>query len=158
MAVNVDGDALTPEQKEVLRGFTRKGGTLLTGPPGWKDQGGGESITLDKAELERLNDIWRDVNSHGGAPQPGCAPVQRLGDALEPDRAAGPKIGGAAPGELFGLSGGERGRAFPGQIRACGADDAGGRAKSRLRFTKWKGAAAWTWTKSAVCATVRLEK
>ena len=40
---------------------------LLTGPPGWKDptpQGG--RITLDKAELERLNDIWRDVNSMVG--------------------------------------------------------------------------------------------
>ena len=38
MAVNVDGDSLTAEQKEVLRAFTRSGGTLLTGPPGWKDQ------------------------------------------------------------------------------------------------------------------------
>jgi hypothetical protein len=63
MAVNVDADALTTEQKEVLRGFTRKGGTLLTGPAGWKDQGGGENITLDKTELERLNEIWREVNS-----------------------------------------------------------------------------------------------
>ena len=38
MAVNVDPDALTPEQKEVLRGFARAGNTTLTGPPGWKDQ------------------------------------------------------------------------------------------------------------------------
>ncbi|SPF52988.1 conserved hypothetical protein [Candidatus Sulfopaludibacter sp. SbA4] len=66
MAVNVDGESLTPEQREVLRNFTRGGGTLLTGPPGWKDQSHGESITLDKAELERLNDIWRDVNSMVG--------------------------------------------------------------------------------------------
>jgi len=67
MAVNVDAEALTPEEKEVLRQFTRGGGMLLTGPPGWKDptpQGG--RITLDKAELERLNDIWRDVNSMVG--------------------------------------------------------------------------------------------
>ncbi len=64
MAVNVDAAALTPEQKEVLRGFTRGGGTLLTGPPGWKDPtAAAGSITLEKAELERLNDIWRDVNS-----------------------------------------------------------------------------------------------
>jgi hypothetical protein len=64
MAVDVDAESLTPEQKEILRNFTRGGGTLLTGPPGWKDEGptaGG--ITLDKAQLERLNDIWRDVNS-----------------------------------------------------------------------------------------------
>jgi hypothetical protein len=67
MAVNVDADALTPEQKEVLRNFTRSGGMLLTGPPGWKDQSPlGDKITLDKAELERLNDIWRDVNSMVG--------------------------------------------------------------------------------------------
>jgi hypothetical protein len=67
MAVNVDGDALTPEQKEVLRGFTRGGGTLLTGPPGWKDPTpAGGSITLEKAELERLNDMWHDVNSMVG--------------------------------------------------------------------------------------------
>src|ERR1039458_5581330 len=64
MAVNVDGAALTAEQKEVLRAFTRGGGTLLTGPPGWKDPtAAAGSITLEKAELERLNDIWRDVNS-----------------------------------------------------------------------------------------------
>jgi hypothetical protein len=53
MAVNIDADGLTAEQKEVLRGFTRGGGTLLTGPPGWKDQSpGGDRITLDKGELE----------------------------------------------------------------------------------------------------------
>jgi hypothetical protein len=64
MAVNVDADALTPEQKEILRNFTRGGGTLLTGPPGWKDPTPGDGkITLEKAELERLNDIWHDVNS-----------------------------------------------------------------------------------------------
>src|ERR1039457_4128420 len=64
MAVNVAGAALSPEQKEILRAFTRGGGTLLTGPPGWKDPTAvAGSITLEKAELERLNDIWRDVNS-----------------------------------------------------------------------------------------------
>lgn len=64
MAVNVDADALTPQQKEVLRGFTRGGGTLLTGPPGWKDPTPATGkITLEKAELERLNDIWHEVNS-----------------------------------------------------------------------------------------------
>ena len=64
MAVNVDGAALTPEQKETLRAFTRGGGTLLTGPPGWKDPAAAAgSITLEKAELERLDDIWHDVNA-----------------------------------------------------------------------------------------------
>ena len=64
MAVNVDPEALTPEQRDVLRGFTRGGGTLLTGPPGWKAPvGKGDAITLDNAELERLNDIWHDVQN-----------------------------------------------------------------------------------------------
>ncbi len=64
LAVNVDAESLSSDQKEILRNFTRSGGTLLTGPPGWKDPTpNGGNITLDKAELERLNDIWRDVNS-----------------------------------------------------------------------------------------------
>lgn len=64
MAVNVDPDSLTPQQKETLRNFTRSGNTLLTGPPGWKDEKSNPGrITLDKPELEHLNDIWRDVNS-----------------------------------------------------------------------------------------------
>jgi hypothetical protein len=64
MAVNLDAGALTPEEQAVLRDFTRSGGTLLTGPPGWTDQGpSGDEITLDRRELERLNEIWREVNS-----------------------------------------------------------------------------------------------
>src|SRR6185369_12473450 len=66
MTVNVDADSLSADQKEILRAFARGGGTLLTGPPGWRDQANSGSITLDKAELERLNDIWRDVNSMVG--------------------------------------------------------------------------------------------
>jgi hypothetical protein len=67
IAVNVDASALSPEQKEILRNFTRSGGTLLTGPPGWKDPTpNAGKITLEKGELERLNDIWRDVNNMVG--------------------------------------------------------------------------------------------
>jgi len=65
MAVNVDPASLTPEQRDILRGFARSGGTLLSGPPGWKDPTPGK-ITLEKAELERLNDMWRDINSMVG--------------------------------------------------------------------------------------------
>jgi hypothetical protein len=64
MAVDVDAESLTPEQKQILRNFARGGGTVLTGPPGWKDEGAsGTGITLTKEQLERLNDIWRDMNS-----------------------------------------------------------------------------------------------
>jgi hypothetical protein len=63
MAVNVDPDTLTPEQKDVLRAFARAGNTLLNAPAGWRDQPRGDRITLNKDELERINDIWRDVNN-----------------------------------------------------------------------------------------------
>ncbi|MEX2264086.1 MAG: hypothetical protein WD696_19185 [Bryobacteraceae bacterium] len=65
MAVNVDNEALRPEERQVLRTFTRAGNTVLTGPPGWKapTAAGEEQITLEKEELERLNDIWRDVQA-----------------------------------------------------------------------------------------------
>jgi hypothetical protein len=63
MAVNVDPQAISSEQRSILQSFTRGGGTLLSGPPGWKDPVGSNSITMDKAELDRLNDIWHDVQS-----------------------------------------------------------------------------------------------
>ena len=66
MAVNLDGESLTPEQKDVLRSFTRSGGTLLTGAPGWKanpSTTNTDQITLEKQELERLDTIWKEVNS-----------------------------------------------------------------------------------------------
>lgn len=62
MAINVDPSALTPEQRELVRAFTRGGGTLLNGPPGWKFTSDPERITLAENEVERLTDIWRDVN------------------------------------------------------------------------------------------------
>ena len=63
MAVNIDGDGLDAEQRDILRNFARGGGTLLNGPPGWKDPAPkGGAITLDKDELARLGDMWRDVN------------------------------------------------------------------------------------------------
>ena len=67
MAVNVEGDALTPEEKDVLRRFAQSGGTLLTAPPGWKDESPqGNRITLEKQQVDRLNDIWKEVNSMVG--------------------------------------------------------------------------------------------
>jgi hypothetical protein len=64
VAVNVDPAALSDEQKEILRGFTRSGGVLLSGPPGWKfPLPEGDRITLEEKDQERLNEIWREVNS-----------------------------------------------------------------------------------------------
>jgi hypothetical protein len=64
VAVNVDAVALTPPEAAVLRNFARSGGTVLTSPDGFKDERpAGDSITLSKAELDRFNDIWRDVNA-----------------------------------------------------------------------------------------------
>lgn len=65
MAVDVDAAALTPEQRDVLKAFTRSGGTLLTGPAGWKDGAvpKKDAITLDDQQLKRLDDIWHDMQS-----------------------------------------------------------------------------------------------
>jgi len=64
VAVDVDAGALTAPEEAVLRDFARSGGTVLTSPAGFKDERPpGDSITLSKAELDRFNDIWRDVNS-----------------------------------------------------------------------------------------------
>jgi hypothetical protein len=64
MAVNVDPESLTGEQKELLKRFTAAGGTLLNGPPGWKfpDLKPGQ-ITLEKADLDRIEQIWKEMNS-----------------------------------------------------------------------------------------------
>ena len=67
MAVSVDPASVTPEQKESLRRFTRGGGSLLSGPPGWKFppmQPG--QITVRKEEVSRLEHIWQGVNSMVG--------------------------------------------------------------------------------------------
>ncbi len=65
MAVSVDPDTLTPEQREVLRGFARSGGTVLTSPPGSRIEAPSDPkrITLDEAQVNHLNDIWHDVQS-----------------------------------------------------------------------------------------------
>jgi len=67
MAVDVDPESLTAGQRDALKSFTRRGGTLLTGPPGWKfpslqlDQ-----ITLSKDDTEKLDSIWKELNSMTG--------------------------------------------------------------------------------------------
>ncbi len=67
MAVDVDPSALSEEQRAVLKAYTRAGGTLLTGPPNWKFQSvKSDAITLDKADLEKLDEIWKELNSLTG--------------------------------------------------------------------------------------------
>jgi hypothetical protein len=67
MAVNVDPELLAPNQKEALKAFTRAGGTLLTGPPGWRFPSlQPDQITLDKKDLDTLNDIWKELNTVTG--------------------------------------------------------------------------------------------
>jgi len=67
LAVDIDPSILTEEQKQVLRRFTAAGGTLLSGPPGWKfpsAQAG--SITLSKEDVDKLDAIWREMNAMTG--------------------------------------------------------------------------------------------
>ncbi|HVO96885.1 MAG TPA: hypothetical protein VMT15_02415 [Bryobacteraceae bacterium] len=67
MAVNVDPELLDANQKEALKAFTRAGGTLLTGPPGWKFPSlQPDQITLDKKDLETLDQIWKELNTLTG--------------------------------------------------------------------------------------------
>jgi len=67
MAVSVDPAALGPEQKEILRRFTRSGASLLSAPPGWKfPEIRPGQMMVDKSEVARLDDIWRGVNSMVG--------------------------------------------------------------------------------------------
>jgi hypothetical protein len=67
MAVNVDPAQTGEAGKEVLRDFTRGGGTLLTAPPGWKfppPRPG--QIKLDEKEVEKIDQIWKEVNAMTG--------------------------------------------------------------------------------------------
>jgi hypothetical protein len=67
MAVNVDPELLTANQKEALKAFTKAGGTLLTGPPGWRFPAlKADQITLDKKDLETLDSIWKELNTLTG--------------------------------------------------------------------------------------------
>lgn len=64
MAVAVDSSLLNDAQKEALKDVGRAGGTLLTGPPGWKfSPPADDRITLPDAELERITDVWQGINS-----------------------------------------------------------------------------------------------
>jgi hypothetical protein len=67
MAVNVDPELMSANQKEALKAFTRAGGTLLTGPPGWRFPAlQPDQITLDKKDLETLDSIWKELNTVTG--------------------------------------------------------------------------------------------
>jgi len=65
MAVDVDATSLTPAQRDVLKAFTRAGGTLLTGPADWKESAATkpDQITLDEKQTKHLDDIWHDINA-----------------------------------------------------------------------------------------------
>ena len=67
MAVDVDPGALTPPQKDVLRNFTRAGGTLLSAPPGWTfPMPKNGAITLSNDDFKKLDEIWKEVNGMMG--------------------------------------------------------------------------------------------
>jgi hypothetical protein len=67
MAVNVDPSSTKEEGRQILRGFTRGGGALLTAPPGWKmPTPGAGQITLAKEDIDKLDQIWKEVNTMTG--------------------------------------------------------------------------------------------
>jgi len=64
ITLDLDSAGLTASQQKVLRDFTNAGGTLLTGPPIWRDAGPmGERFTLNTAEFERLDSLWNELGS-----------------------------------------------------------------------------------------------
>ncbi len=67
MAVNVDPGSLTDDQKDVLKRFTRSGGTLLTAPAGWKFPAPKTGqITLADEDVKVLDEIWKELNTMTG--------------------------------------------------------------------------------------------
>ena len=67
LAVDVDPASLDAAQKETLKNFTRGGGTLLSGPPGWKfPMPKVGEITLGKDDFAKLDEIWKEVNGMTG--------------------------------------------------------------------------------------------
>jgi hypothetical protein len=67
MTVNADPASLDDRRKEILKAFTRSGGTLFTGPPDWKFPSlRPDQIALDTADLETLDEIWKELNALTG--------------------------------------------------------------------------------------------
>jgi hypothetical protein len=67
MAVNADPDSLDERHKEILKSYTRAGGMLLTGPPGWKFPSlKPDQLVLEKDDLTKLDEIWKELNSLTG--------------------------------------------------------------------------------------------
>lgn len=67
MAVNVDPTAMTEEQKQSLRAWTRRGNTLLSGPATWKfPPPRADQITLSEDDVKTLDEIWKELNSMTG--------------------------------------------------------------------------------------------
>ncbi|HZU24119.1 MAG TPA: hypothetical protein VFA04_01270 [Bryobacteraceae bacterium] len=74
MAADVDPAALTPEQRDLLKAWTRQGNTLLTAPPGWKMPVAKDAsqITMTKDQMTRLDEIWKEMNSLTSNQNPGA--------------------------------------------------------------------------------------
>lgn len=67
MAVNVNPTGLSDAERAVMTAFARSGGTVLAGPPGWKfppPRPG--QLTVDEAEVKKLDEIWKELNTMTG--------------------------------------------------------------------------------------------
>jgi hypothetical protein len=64
LAVNIDPGGLEPERKETLKTFTRRGGTVVNGPPGWKmPSTSKDGLTLDKEHRQSVDAIWPELHT-----------------------------------------------------------------------------------------------
>jgi hypothetical protein len=67
MAVNINPDLMGEKQWRELDGFRKGGGTVLSAPADWKfPEPRAGQVRLDGKELEKLNTIWKEVNSLTG--------------------------------------------------------------------------------------------
>lgn len=63
MAVNADPSRLTAQQKSSVADFAKSGGSVLTAPPGWTmPSPRDDQVTLDKTDVQKLDEIWKEVN------------------------------------------------------------------------------------------------
>jgi hypothetical protein len=63
LLLNIDPSALSDEQKTRLRELARGGATLLNAPPGWRLESAPDGMTFDPAQVKRVDEAWREINS-----------------------------------------------------------------------------------------------
>ena len=68
IVLNLESALLEPQHKEVLKGFTDGGGTMLTSPPDSPLPAlAGDRIATDEEQQKQIDTLWKGINSMLGA-------------------------------------------------------------------------------------------